>query len=76
MIRAIKQTRKINSFQMTVIPSGRDLYMRYGERTGVLGECSCSEGEMGDPVLLNGTSTIARILNQVNALAKDPLLSE
>lgn len=76
MIKAIKQTRKINSFQMTVIPSGRDLYTRYGERTGVFGECTCNEGELGDPVVMNGTSTIARILNQVESLSKDPILAD
>ena len=61
---------------MTNIPSGRDLYMRYGERTGVLGECTCNEGEIGDPIIMKGTSTIDRILNQVNSMAKDPILSD
>ena len=50
--------------------------MRYGERTGILGECSCNEGELGDPVIMNGSSTIARILNQVDKLAKDPVLAD
>lgn len=62
MVNSIKSTKAINSFQYVAIPSARDAFAMYGERTSKEGSFCTSQDEVGDPVPTGSESMIASVI--------------
>lgn len=65
MIQSIEQRKRINRFQDVRIPSGRDIFARYGERLSQ-GEYTTTAGVSSDPAIVNSGSVIDQMITAQN----------
>lgn len=65
MIQSIEQRKRINRFQDVRIPSGRDIFARYGERLSQ-GEYTTTAGVSVHPAIVNSGSVIDQMVTAQN----------